>query len=226
MIKRTYADIRRAASKQPKQSYYQRHYVPPPPPNFAMEDVKTMGTPYSGGRKYAGLERYNTNVDRIYTKGFVIQTTTANTQNTGTIQMPTVVNPDGTVCACEVIAAKIGWNSWPTADGTYAQELQIFVDGPGSDQSLAYDDTIMYAKKGLSILNSANGALHYYDQHEDKDLTDKAGVGRVIVQDLTWRYTTAGYAGTSAGTCQIWYKMKTLTTAAFVAERQKQRSAR
>lgn len=193
----------------------------------AIAAIALMDRPYTTGRPYAGLQNYNTNDNRLYKALVYLTQPAANTARQQEINLPCVVNPDGTALIpelCKVIAYMPPWSYNTTGE---TRRFHLAIDGPGTDMEAVYPDTdasILFEMQSHHFVLSVES----FDNHDTArtlqyDLTDGAGNGLQIAQKPSVYFNTSGYDAIEHLTLEILYKQRIVTTAAYIAQRQHQR---
>lgn len=195
-------------------------------PYVAMQLENPFAANSRRGRSYSDMLRFNTDNTQIFTAGGKLIQSAANTSVTRELQLPLVVNRDGTAIGCELIKIELHYPTWDNhATGTYTRTFRLYIDGPGSDDSyLSSDYNFCYDTEYRRVINGGVSDLVEKDQQIKLiDLTDRAGHGRICVAPLTAYFSNSGWSGTQTLRFKLWYRQHMLTTAAYVDAAQRQR---
>lgn len=170
----------------------------------------------SAGRAYAGLEKYNTDTEKIFKKGGLLSLGTAGSAVTQEVKLPIVVQPDGTAIVPEIMKLRVVFGTWPEPNDTIdriTQEISLY---RGTDYGCSSSDNLAYIK----ILHISEGVENFISTEEmtKECLVGTENSGMVVSENPTIRYTnTANYTNTASIPYVVTYKQRILGTPAYVA---------
>lgn len=198
-----------------------RGYVP----DYVMGNaaMATMAAPYSGGRSYADLQRYNTMDDKLFYSNGKIAQTDVNTAVTVVLQLPLQTYKDGTATVSEIQKIRVLFPAMPYAASGESCQFAAYMDGPGNDYSLQYDGCLVSDVRYHYYVVGAESYNILEDRYKVYDLTDGKGNGIQLTAPLTIRFNTAAFNAVATLEYSVVYKQRQLTTAAYVAQRQHER---
>lgn len=189
-----------------------------------MPTTVMVNQPRSRTTRYSMLDRYNTQNSKLYWKSGAITQTAVNTAEDVELQLPVVVQNDGTAIAIELMRFDYVLAGWEDTDGRRYQMCYVFVDSTGTDHRLSNDDTFVEVTHVQDLETPLAGSLTKEKQHNTVDLSDGAGHGmQCVANKLTVRYNTSGFTAV-AGPFQwrLVYKIIVMDTDLFAGLRQHQ----
>lgn len=166
---------------------------------------------------------YNSS-NRLYWKSGTITQTAANTDKDQIIQLPVVVNQDGTANAVELVRLDYVLSGWEDESGRRYQMFFLFVDGSGTDHTLASDDCFADIRHVQDEDVPLTDVLIKENQSSQYWFEDHNGHGMLCVAPrITARFTTSGFtAAAGPFLYRLVYRCVQLETSAFVKIRQHQ----
>jgi len=181
----------------------------------------------TSGRPYAQLDKFNTNTEKLFKTVCSLQGTGINTQVQKEIHMPIQTLPDGTAIIPEIIKVIAYWMAPAVTTAIESQSFALFIDGPGTEaggNAARSDCTILTDTQYHYFDHTATEAYDaFWDQASIYDLTDGAGNGLQITQNMTAWFQTTGWDTAADFALHIIYKQRMMSTAAYVAQRSYQR---
>lgn len=174
----------------------------------------------NNGRSYSQLDRFNTNNNKLYSIGVSATQAAANDTVYMNFKLPTVVNTDGTAILSELIKLRVLWPSPETATGNYLQQLYLYCDQDGLDNSYNTDHCYLMAMRRSPYLIGVESYAHTVQMDQVFDFTDGAGTGEVIGSDnMILRYSSSGFASGTTVYAKLIFKQRMVSTAAYVSSR-------
>lgn len=169
--------------------------------------------------KYSTMERFNTENDRIFTIPFSL-TLTGTTNSEIELCLPTVVNQDGTVVACELI--KLAVTSLMPQDGGHYYSLYVKDDIAGNNgltnKRLDKKNVLIFEHRGTYV--GAAGQSVYEDTKESYIGTQNKGI--VVTSNVIFAADSTIADQTYTG--KLYYKQVMLSTPAYVCYKNSERT--
>lgn len=174
------------------------------------------GTNASSSRFRSGLVKYQEDNDVIYSKGLKMTTTTADTQIINTFSIPSVVNPDGSVIAIEIMSVDATLAVWPAASGSYAQQFFLY---EGADNYYWEREGCVLSEyiSNYKVTGAAENVNEIFSTYKKYDLTD-GGRGRIVTSPtLTAFFDTNGFGAVATMRFRVNYRILPLSTPTYIA---------
>lgn len=185
-----------------------------------IEDVVIYREPMRAQPKYSTMERFNTENDRIFTIPFSL-TLTGTTNSEIELCLPTVVNQDGTVVACEL--TKLAVTSLMPQDGGHYYSLYV-KDGIAGNNGLTNKrldkkNVLVFEHRGTYV--GAAGQSVYEDTKDSYIGTQNKGI--VVTTNVIFAADSTVADQTFTG--KLYYKQVMLSTPAYVCYKNSERTS-